>query len=161
MPSIDYLGAVGALMYLATFSRPDIAYAVDVLARFNAYPGLAHWNAVKHLFHYLKGTAHFALTYAPDPSSSGLFTTFSDADHGGCKDSGRSTGAYVVKMGTGAFPGAPSFGDLLPNGPVRQSTLLQWKLARKLFGCAISLRRWASLSVPLPCCTLSTSLPFR
>ena len=54
MRSIDYLGAVGALMYLATFSRPDIAYDVGVLARFNAYPGLAHWNAVKHLFHYLK-----------------------------------------------------------------------------------------------------------
>jgi len=30
------------------------------------------------------------------------FTTFSDADHGGCKDSGRSTGGYIVKIGTGA-----------------------------------------------------------
>ena len=69
--------------------------AVGVLAWFIANPGLAHWNAVKHLFHYLKGTAHFALTCGPDPSSSGLFTTFSDADHGGCKDSGCSTGAYV------------------------------------------------------------------
>ena len=44
--------------------------------------------------------------YAPDPSSpfpSSLFVAYSDADHGGCKDSGRSTGAYVVKMGTGAI----------------------------------------------------------
>ena len=73
MRSIDYLGAVGVLMYLVTSTRPDIAYAVGVLARFNANPGLAHWNAVKHLFHYLKGTAHFALTYGPDSSSSGLF----------------------------------------------------------------------------------------
>ena len=32
-----------------------------------------------------------------------LFTTFSDADHGGCKDSGHSTSAYVVKMGTGVI----------------------------------------------------------
>ncbi|KIK73558.1 hypothetical protein PAXRUDRAFT_20723 [Paxillus rubicundulus Ve08.2h10] len=39
--------------------------------------------------------------YAPDPNSSELFTTFSDADHGGCKDTGRSTGAYTVKIGTG------------------------------------------------------------
>ena len=102
MCSIDYLGAVGALIYLATSTRPDIAYAVGVLACFNANSGLAHWNAVKHLFHYLKDTAHFALTYTPDLSSSGLFTTFSDADHGGCKDSGHSTGAYVIKMGTSA-----------------------------------------------------------
>ena len=53
-------------------------------------------------FHYHKGTPHFALTYAPDPSSE-VFTTFSDADHSCCKGSGRSTGAYVVKMGTGAI----------------------------------------------------------
>src|SRR6202012_4424639 len=31
------------------------------------------------------------------------FVAYSDADHGGCKNSGRSTGAYVVKMGTGAI----------------------------------------------------------
>ena len=30
-----------------------------------------------------------------------LFTTYSDANHGGCKDTGRSTGAYIVKIGTG------------------------------------------------------------
>ena len=30
-----------------------------------------------------------------------LFQTYSDANHGGCKDSGRSTSAYVVKIGTG------------------------------------------------------------
>jgi len=31
------------------------------------------------------------------------FTTFSNADHRGCKDSGRSTGGYLVKVGTGAI----------------------------------------------------------
>jgi hypothetical protein len=29
-----------------------------------------------------------------------LFTTYSD-NHGGCKDTGHSTGAYIVKIGTG------------------------------------------------------------
>jgi len=42
------------------------------------------------------------ITYAPDASSPELFTTYSDANHGGCKDTGRSTGAYVVKIGTDA-----------------------------------------------------------
>lgn len=103
MRSIDYQGAVGALMYLATTTRPDIAYTVGVLARFNSNPGLAHWAAVKHLLRYLKGTASLSLTYSPDPSTPELFTTYSDADHGGCKDTGRSTGAYLIKMGTGAI----------------------------------------------------------
>ena len=85
---------------MAVSTRPDIAYVVGVLARFSSNPGLAHWAAVKHLFCYLKGTLDYKLTYAPDPSSSSLFTAYSDADHAGCKDTGRSTGAYVVKMGT-------------------------------------------------------------
>ena len=102
MRSVPYSHAVGSLMYLAISTRPDIAYAVGVLSRFSSNPGMAHWTAVKHLFRYLKGTMDYKLTYRPDPSSPSLFSTYSDADHGGCKDSGKSTGAYVVKMGTGA-----------------------------------------------------------
>jgi hypothetical protein len=32
-----------------------------------------------------------------------LFVTYSDADHGGDKSTGRSTGAWIVKIGTGAI----------------------------------------------------------
>ena len=103
MRSTPYAHAVGSLMYLAISTRPDIAYVVGVLSRFSSNPGYAHWAAVKHLFRYLKGTLDYKLTYSPDPKSTSLFTTYSDADHAGCKDSGRSTGAYVVKMGTGAI----------------------------------------------------------
>jgi hypothetical protein len=97
-----YVSAVGALMYLAITTRPDIAHAVGVLCRFMSKPGPAHWKAAKHLFRYLRGSIDYHLTYAPDSSSSQLFTTYSDADHGGNPDNGRSTSAYVVKMGTGA-----------------------------------------------------------
>ena len=102
MRDIPYINAVGALMFLAVSTRPDIAYAVGVLCRFMANPGMAHWRAVKHLFRYVKGTLDHALTYAPEPSSPHLFTTFSDADHGGNPDSGKSTSAYVVRMASGA-----------------------------------------------------------
>jgi hypothetical protein len=67
MKGIPYLAAVGALMYLATSTRPDIAYTVGCLARFSSNPGIVHWHAVKHLLHYLKGTADYSITYAPDP----------------------------------------------------------------------------------------------
>jgi hypothetical protein len=102
MKGIPYLAAVGTLMYLATSTHPDFAYTVGCLARFNSNPGIIHWHAVKHLLHYLKATADYSITYAPDPSSSELFSTFSDADHGGCKDTGCSTGGYLVKIGSGA-----------------------------------------------------------
>jgi hypothetical protein len=97
-----YVSAVGALMYLAIAMRPDIAHAMGVLCRFMSKLGPAHWKAAKHLFRYLRGSIDYRLTYAPDPSSLQLFTTYSDADHGGNPDNGRSTSAYVVKMGTGA-----------------------------------------------------------
>jgi len=102
MKSIPYIHAVGSLMYLAVSTRPDISYAVGVLARFSSNPGEAHWKAVKHLFKYLKGTMNYKLTYSPT-SGSELFVTYSDADHGGDKSTGRSTSAWVVKMGTGAI----------------------------------------------------------
>jgi hypothetical protein len=76
---------------------------VGVLARFSKNPGLAHWNAVKHLFRYLKGTLDYKLTYSPSPSPSQLFTTYSDADHGGNPDNGRSTSGHIVKLGSGAI----------------------------------------------------------
>jgi len=97
-----YLAAMGSMMYLETTTCPDIAYVAGALARFGSDPGVAHCNAVKHLLCYLQGTASYTLTYNLDNTTSELFTTFSDADHGGCKDSGRSTRGYIIKMGTGA-----------------------------------------------------------
>ena len=68
MSKVPYLSAVGALMYLATCTRPDIAYAVGVLARFNSDPGEAHWKAVKHLLRYLHKTLDCELVYGRKPA---------------------------------------------------------------------------------------------
>lgn len=104
MRSIPYINAVGALAYLAIATRPDIAHSVGVLARFSQNPGLQHWKAIKHLFRYLKGSLDYKLTYSPTSSSSTeLFHTYTDTDHAGNPDSGRSTSGYLVKMGTGAI----------------------------------------------------------
>jgi hypothetical protein len=102
MRTVPYVSAVGALMYLAIATRPDIAYSVGVLCRFMAQPGSAHWKVVKHLFRYLRGTCDYRLTYAPNPSLQELFLTYSDADHSSNPDNRRSTSGFAVKMGTGA-----------------------------------------------------------
>src|SRR6266446_1653448 len=54
MSSIPYLSAVGSLMYLAIGTHPDIAFAVGLLSRFNSCPAKVHWNAIQHVFKYLK-----------------------------------------------------------------------------------------------------------
>jgi hypothetical protein len=54
MQQFPYINAVGALMYLATSTHPDIAYTWSKLACFNSNPGKVQSTAVKHLFRYLK-----------------------------------------------------------------------------------------------------------
>jgi len=43
----------------------------------------------------------YGIIYAPDASFPELFTTYSDVNHEGCKDTGHSTRAYVVRVGAG------------------------------------------------------------
>ena len=103
MQTRPYPALVGALMYLAVATRPDIAHAVGVLARFSSDPGPAHWTALKHLCCYLQGTKSLKLCYEPDPQQQEMFTAYADADFGGEVDGRRSTSGMVVKMGTGAI----------------------------------------------------------
>ena len=56
MRRIPYREAVGSLMYAVVRTQPDIAYAVSYLARFMLNPGRMHWEAVKRVIRYLKGT---------------------------------------------------------------------------------------------------------
>ena len=55
-PEVPYLNAIGALMYLANSTRPDIAFVVNLLARHSAKPTQHHWIGVKNIFRYLNGT---------------------------------------------------------------------------------------------------------
>ena len=59
-----YLSAVGALLYLAQCTRPDIAFAVNLLATYSSAPTQRHWNGVKDIFRYLEGTKDMGLYYS-------------------------------------------------------------------------------------------------
>ena len=37
-PKVPYLSAIGALMYLANYTRPNIAFAVNLLAMYSSAP---------------------------------------------------------------------------------------------------------------------------
>jgi hypothetical protein len=58
-----YLSAIDALMYLSNNTRPDITFAVDLLARFSAASTIRHWNGVKDVLRYLRGTIDLGLFY--------------------------------------------------------------------------------------------------
>jgi len=43
-------------LYISSKTRPDIACAVSIIARFCANPTNVHWTAVKRILRYLQGT---------------------------------------------------------------------------------------------------------
>jgi hypothetical protein len=46
---IPYREIIGSLLYIARCTRPDIAFAVNVLSRFSTNPGRPHWTAAKRV----------------------------------------------------------------------------------------------------------------
>ncbi|KAF3674022.1 Ras-related protein RABF2b [Capsicum annuum] len=68
-PEIPYLSEIGALMYLANTTRPDIAFSVNLLARYSSALTRRHWNRIKYILRYLKGTIDMGLFYSKDCSS--------------------------------------------------------------------------------------------
>ena len=50
---ISYLGALGALIYLTNYTRPDIVFSTNLLERFNLSPTRRHLSEIKHAFCYL------------------------------------------------------------------------------------------------------------
>jgi hypothetical protein len=61
----SYASAVGMLMYLASNSRPDIAFAVHQCARFTHSPRASHGEAIKRICRYLQGTLDKGLIIRP------------------------------------------------------------------------------------------------
>ena len=93
----NYRSIVGALQYL-THTRPDISYYVNKVCQYLHAPTIAHWTAVKRILRYLKFTEGLGLQIVNSPSL--LVFAYSDADWAGCADDRRSTGGFVVFLGT-------------------------------------------------------------
>lgn len=91
-----YRSLAGALQYL-TFTRPDIAFAVQQVCLFMHDPREAHFHALKRILRYVKGTISHGIKMTRSQSLS--ITAYSDADWAGCPSTRRSTSGYCVFLG--------------------------------------------------------------
>ncbi|GJY48139.1 retrovirus-related pol polyprotein from transposon TNT 1-94, partial [Tanacetum coccineum] len=91
-----YRRMIGGLMYL-TASRPDIAFATFVYARYQARPMVKHLKEVKRIFRYLRQSYNMGLSYSRDFGFE--LIAYSDADHAGCKDDCKSTSVGIQFLG--------------------------------------------------------------
>ena len=77
----DFRSLAGALQYL-TFTRPDIAYAVQQVCLHMHDPREPHLAALKHILRYVRGTLHLGLLLRPTTSAD--LVVYNDADWAGC-----------------------------------------------------------------------------
>ncbi|CAN6716764.1 unnamed protein product [Malus baccata var. baccata] len=80
-----------------TFTRPDIAYAVNSVCQFITVPTDVHLISVKRIIRYLQGTIKCGITYSAD--SAMHLTAFSDVDWATDLNTIRSMTGYVVYLG--------------------------------------------------------------
>jgi hypothetical protein len=61
MKNIPYAYVVGSLMYAQVCTRPDIAFVMGMLGRYQSNPGIDHWRAAKKVMRYIQGTKKYIL----------------------------------------------------------------------------------------------------
>jgi len=101
MRNVPYREAIGCMMYAQLATRPDLAYGISVVSRFSNNPGVAHWQAVKRILRYLKGTKDMKLCFSNKDSNS--IIGYSDADWAGDSEDRKSTTGYLFMTQGGAI----------------------------------------------------------
>ncbi|KAJ2936017.1 hypothetical protein H1R20_g1077, partial [Candolleomyces eurysporus] len=95
----EYRELIGLLMYLNVMTRPDIAQALSVLARFLEAPHTTHMEAAHHVLRYIKATKDFRLTLG---GKDFLLSGYSDANWG-TELHRHSISGYTFSTGIGAI----------------------------------------------------------
>lgn len=91
-----YASLVGSIMYANICNKPDLAFIVGLLSRFQSNPGEAHWVATKKVLRYLQRIKRFMLVYGREDTLE--LVGFTDSDLAGDVDKRKSIGGYIFKL---------------------------------------------------------------
>lgn len=94
---VPYSSAVGSVMYTMIGTRPDLAYTICLVSRFMSKPGSMHWEAVKWVLRYLRGSKDLCLLFTKDKEF--RVTGYYDSDYAADLDKRRSISGYVFTVG--------------------------------------------------------------
>ena len=87
---------IGGLQYL-THTRPYIANAMVIVAKFQVDPKECHYATIKRILKYLKGTSDYGLWY--DRSSDFTQCVYTDVDWSGSMDDRKRTNGGEFFLG--------------------------------------------------------------
>jgi hypothetical protein len=136
-----YQEMVGTLMYSAISCRPDIAHAVQLLARAMQAPTQQHMSDAKRVFRYLAGTKEVGLVFGSrqgdfvaDTRGRNTFRldvcAFADADWANDKKDRKSITGWVAKVN----------GDVISWASKKQRTVAQSTCEAELYAEAAAIQ---------------------
>ncbi|KAE8705298.1 Mitogen-activated protein kinase kinase kinase YODA [Hibiscus syriacus] len=82
MAKVLYSNVVGCLMYAMVCTRPDLAHVVSQVYKYMSKPGKQHWEAIKWIFRYLKGTVGYGIIFGSQRDNP-LVVGYVDSDYAG------------------------------------------------------------------------------
>lgn len=97
MLKIPYANSTGSIMYCMVCSRPDLAHSISVVDRFMTNPGCEHWNALKRVLSYLKGSVSRGLLFKGNGGADSL-VGYVDSDFAWNLDTRKSFSGYVFTL---------------------------------------------------------------
>ena len=104
------------LLWISNGTRPDIAFAVNTMAKFTATPALLHWRASLRILGFLNATKHYCIRYTQQLFNDTIITggymrgilphatdfkCFVDASHAADVDTRRSITGYIFFISGG------------------------------------------------------------
>ncbi|POW17002.1 hypothetical protein PSTT_00834 [Puccinia striiformis] len=130
----DFRSVLGSLMYLACGTRPDIAYAVNMLARYSSRPSEEHWTTLDHLVGYVKKNPRRAINFSQGEDAVKLYV---DAGWGGEHE--RSTTGFILQH----------CGNPITWGSKRQDVVAMSTCAAEYVALSIATQTLANIKVIL------------
>ena len=114
--NLDFRAFIGCLIYLM-YTRVDIVFVVNKLAKFTHCPSEYHLKCAVHLLCYLRDFPTYGIRFYSDWTHSRTYRTlqvhnipsestivgYSDSSWQDCPDTARSTGGYIITFQGGAI----------------------------------------------------------
>lgn len=128
-----YQHLLGALLWPARITRPDLAYVTGIAGQCAHQPKTSHLAALEHLLSYAVNTKDkkIVIDCRANPKRTSL-SLFTDSDHAGCHDTRKSRSGVVVFMNEAPISWQSKKQTLLTNSTMAAETVAAYTGLQKL-----------------------------
>lgn len=136
-----YQQKVGSFLFAAIATRPDIAFAVSRLSRFNQRPGRRHHEAADRVFYYLFRTQDYCIRYGGESRDISSFVCARDIPSFVCASDAsfadnsldrKSSQGYLMKLFGGAIAWRANKQDTVTTSSTEAELLAASQTAKKI-----------------------------